>query len=47
MRYATLANDWTRILAQAEISEPPGREQVLEDIQQRPYKAPVKKPKKR
>ena len=47
MKYATSLMDWTRILAQAEIPEPPGREQVLEDIQQKPFKPPVKKPKKR
>ena len=47
MRYATLASDWTRILQQAEIPEPPGYRETLDAIEAEPYRKPVKKKPKR
>ena len=39
------ALDWTQILKDADIPEPPGRPEVIRDIEQRPYKKPVRKKK--
>ena len=43
MRYATSLMDWTKILAQSDVPEPPGYRQTLEKIKAHPYKKPTKK----
>ena len=43
MKYATSLMDWTRILAQNTVPEPPGYRQTLEAIKANPYKQPAKK----
>ena len=37
--------DWTRILKQAKIPEPPGRPEVIRDIEAKPYVKHVRKTK--
>ena len=39
------ALNWTQILEKNKIPEPPGRPEVIRDIEQRPYKKPIKKKK--
>ena len=43
MKYATSLMDWTRILAQSDVPEPPGYRQTLDAIEANPYKKPAKK----
>lgn len=46
MKYATSLMDWTRILAQADVPEPPGYQDTVKAIEAQPYKKPAKrKPK--
>ena len=35
--------NWTEILERGHVAEPPGRTEVMADIQSRPYRAPEKK----
>tara|TARA_B100001287_G_scaffold9845_1_gene7639 strand:- start:218 stop:358 length:141 start_codon:yes stop_codon:yes gene_type:complete len=37
--------NWTEILERGHVAEPPGRTEVMADIQSRPYRAPEKKKK--
>ena len=43
MKWATTEMDWTRILAQADVPEPPGYRETLEAIEAHPYTPPLKK----
>ena len=46
MKYATSLMDWTRILAQGTVPEPPGYQETVKAIEADPYKKPArKKPK--
>ena len=47
MKYATTEMDWTRILQQAGIENPPGYEETVQSIKEKPFVKPVKKQKKR
>ena len=43
MQYATTEMDWTRILQQAGVEEPPGYQETVQSIEVEPYVKPEKK----
>ena len=45
MHICSATLDWTRILKQAKIPEPPGRPEVIRDIEAKPYVKHVRKTK--
>lgn len=45
MKYATTEMDWTRILQQAGIEDPPGYRETVQSIEEEPYVKPIKKGK--